>query len=97
MARYDVYRVVGALVVDVQTDLLDGFPTRLVAPLLPVATAPVAHKRLNPTVQIDGAIYTMNPQYLAAVRVKDLGPPIGSLDHRHDDIRAALDMIFLGF
>lgn len=34
---------------------------------------------------------------MAAMPISQLGPAIGSLDHLHDTIRAALDMIFLGF
>ena len=42
MARYDVFagRIEGNYVLDVQSDLLDNFKTRLVIPLLPIAAVP---------------------------------------------------------
>ncbi|TIT45544.1 MAG: plasmid maintenance protein CcdB, partial [Mesorhizobium sp.] len=42
MPRYDVFagRVEGNYLLDVQSDLLDNFRTRVVVPLLPFATVP---------------------------------------------------------
>ncbi|TIL94399.1 MAG: plasmid maintenance protein CcdB, partial [Mesorhizobium sp.] len=42
MARYDVFagRVEGSCLLDVQSDLLDDFKTRVVIPLLPTTMTP---------------------------------------------------------
>jgi hypothetical protein len=34
---------------------------------------------------------------MTAVPVRELGPPIGSLDEHYHTIVAAIDMVFLGF
>ena len=43
MAQFDVYRVEGGLVVDVQTDLIGDFPSRLVIPLRQADEELVSH------------------------------------------------------
>ena len=56
MARFDVFagRIEGSYLLDVQSDLLDNFKTRVVVPLLPVATAPPQMRELHPTFEING-------------------------------------------
>ncbi len=98
MAQFDVYRMEnGELVLDVQTDLLGRFESRLVVPLMAPEEAPVAHPRLNPPLQVDGAGYVMVTQFTTAVRRTTLSKPITNLVGNYDEIRAALDMIFNGF
>jgi toxin CcdB len=98
MAQFDVYRLAGGeLALDVQTDLLSGFQTRVVVPLVPPGDAPVAHPRLNPIFEIGGSRYMLVPQSLIALENRELGKTVASLDDRFDAIRSALDMIFLGF
>lgn len=100
MARYDVYADPEGLglLLDVQTDLLEGFDTRLVAPLLrqPSSVKPI--KRLNPIFEIGvDTTYVMAPQLLVAVPESILREKKANLAHHHDEIIAALDMIFHGF
>lgn len=99
MARYDVYADPEGpgLLLDVQTDLLEGFDTRLVAPLLrqPSSVKPI--KRLNPIFEIGVDTYVMAPQLLVAVPESILSEKKANLAHHHDEIIAALDMIFHGF
>jgi toxin CcdB len=99
MARYDVYASPGGIgfVLDVQTDLLDGLMTRVVVPLLPVASAPTPAKLLNPVVDIGGEAHVMITQFISAVPVRALGKPTGELAARADEITRALDMLFHGF
>lgn len=98
MARFDVYRDArGRLLLDVQTDLLPDLVTRLVVPLLPVEAVPSPMKRLQPIFAFDGRSYVMATQLMAAVPVRSMGRPLGSLDERYDQIKAAIDMVFLGF
>jgi toxin CcdB len=98
MAQFDVYRLAGGeLALDVQTDLLSGIHTRVVIPLLPIDEAVVAHPRLNPIVNVEDKPYVVVPQAMIALEARELHQPVASLDNRYDDIRAALDMIFLGF
>ncbi|WP_457581038.1 CcdB family protein [Ensifer canadensis] len=98
MARYDVYaNPGGGLVLDVQTDMLDELKTRVVVPLLPMEAAPKPAKRLNPVFEVSGVRYTLVTQFLAAIPLSALADPVANLSERHDEIVAALDMVFHGF
>jgi len=87
----------GSLVVDVQSDLLDPFETRVVVPLIAPEHAPRAPRRLNPVLEMPGGPRILATHLLAALPRAELGAPVGSLAAERDAIRAALDMLFLGF
>ncbi len=95
--RYDIVRLDGGLVLDVQNDLLDGLNTRVVAPLLPTSDAPRPALRLNPVLKVGNEDVVMMTQFLAAVSVHALGNAIANLTDEHDGVVAALDMLFQGF
>jgi toxin CcdB len=99
MACFDIHalRAGGGPVVDVQSDLLEPFGTRVVVPLIDLAHAPQAPRRLNPILEVDGRPMILATHLLAAMHTGELGPPLGSLAAHRDAIRAALDMLFLGF
>lgn len=99
MSRYDVYENSdgAGYLLDVQTDLLNALNTKIVVPLLPVADAPKAAKRLNPIFEIKGQKHVMVTQFMAAVPVRVLKIPTTNLSDRFDEITNALDMVFLGF
>ncbi|PVA05559.1 CcdB family protein [Thalassorhabdomicrobium marinisediminis] len=99
MARFDVFpnpEGPGYLL-DVQSDLLDGLNTRVVAPLMPRAHAPEPAKRLNPEFEVEGAAVVMVTQFIAAVPAAILGQPVARLDTASDTITNALDMLTQGF
>jgi toxin CcdB len=97
MARYDVHRQLdGVLLLNVQADTLDGIKTRVVIPMLPVESAPPA-RRLNPVISIGGRRMTILTQSLVALPLADLGPVIANIKNHHDEIVAALDMLFSGY
>jgi toxin CcdB len=99
MARYDLYRneSEGIYLLDVQADLLDHLNTRVVVPLLPPDVAPAPGRRLNPAFVIEGRKYVMVTQFLSALAASELPPASGNLSRHHDQIVAALDMLFEGF
>lgn len=99
MARYDVFaaRSEGNYLLDVQSDLLDNFKTRVVVPLLPVATVPPPMRRLHPIFEINGRKLVMATHLIATVPASELGESRLNLTKHHDDIVAALDMLFQGF
>ena len=99
MARYDFYLNTegGGYLLDVQSDLLEGLSTRVVIPLMPPKIAPVPGRRLNPTFAINGKDHVMVTQFVSAFNVAELREPEGNLSKHHDDIVAALDMLFQGF
>ena len=98
MAQFDVYRMAGGeLVLDVQTDLLGAFDSRLVVPLMAPAEAPIRHRRLNPEVVVEGQTYVMVTQFMIAVDRPELRNRVENLDRYYDQIKAAYDMAFNGF
>lgn len=99
MARYDVFaaRSEGNYLLDVQSDLLDNFKTRVVVPLLPVATVPPPMRKLHPIFEINGRKLVMATHLIATVPASELGESRLNLTKHHDDIVAALDMLFQGF
>lgn len=98
MATFDIYRNDRGYLLDVQSDLLDGLNTVLVVPLMPLDIAPIPIGRLNPVLEVAGERYSMVTQYMAATPMNALGRPVGNLKFTsYDKIKAAIDMIFLGF
>jgi len=99
MARFGIFENEGGFgyLLDVQSDLLGGLNTRVVVPLLPKSSAPVPAQRLNPVFSIEGQEVVMATQYMAAVPEAELRSRVGSLSEEHDEISAALEMLFLGF
>lgn len=98
MAQFDVFRMTdGELVLDVQTQLLGSFDTRVVVPLMLPTDAPIRHPRLNPAVEIDGRTYVMVTQYMIAIDRRELRTRIDNLDRYYDQLKRAYDMLFNGF
>ncbi|TPE51075.1 plasmid maintenance protein CcdB [Amaricoccus solimangrovi] len=98
-ARYDACPAPdgAGFLLDLQSDLLDGFGTRVVAPLLPAACAQAPAKVLNPVFEIEGVPHVLVTQFLAAVPASLPRGPILSLADRADEITRAADMVFHGF
>lgn len=98
MAIFDIYQYGEGYVLNVQSDLVHGLTTVLMVPLLPLEKAPKPMGRLNPIFELGGRRYSMVTQFMAATQLRGLGAPSGNLKLAHyDEIRSALDMIFLGF
>lgn len=98
MSQFDVFRMAdGELVLDVQTELLGSFDTRMVVPLMPQGDAPIRHPRLNPEVVIGDEIYVMVTQYMIAVDRRELRVRIDNVDRHYDEVKRAYDMLFNGF
>ena len=97
MAQFDVYRLgADALVVDIQSDLVDTLANRIVVPLLPVDDAPQPIGRVNFALSINGADYMVETQYIASVPTVALTRPVASVPQYRDEITRALDMLFHG-
>jgi len=99
MAKFDVYRHgegIGYLL-DCQADLLASLNTRLVVPLLPLASAPIPAGRLNPIFDIAGIRHSMVTQFAAAVPVTLLREKVASLASDEIAIGNAIDMLLAGY
>lgn len=99
MARHDVFagNIEGGYLLDVQAGLLDHFMTRVVVPLLPAAMAPSPMRKLHPIFEINGRKLVMATHLIATVPTAELGESRLNLTRHHDEIVAALDMLFQGF
>ena len=99
MARFDVFPNPDGkgFLLDVQADLLDGLNTRVVVPLIPIQSAPMPAKRLNPVFEIEAEPHVMVTQFMAAVPKALLRAPVVSLIDHDVEIANALDMVLVGF
>jgi toxin CcdB len=94
MARFDVYHArAGGMVIDCQADDFDDIGTRFVVPLMAPGDTPPANRRLNPTLQVNGEMLIMLPQFATAVRTTELNPRVCSLAHEHIAIISAIDTL----
>jgi toxin CcdB len=98
MAQFQVYRIAGnRMVLDLQTDLIET-GSRVVAPLVPVASGPKAIGRIEPVFEIEGAAHVLHTAEMAAIpSVLLKAPPVADLSGFDYEIRGALDMVFSGF
>ena len=94
MAQFDVFRLSdGSLVVDCQSDLVDGYKTRLVAPLIEAESGMVTMPRLHPRFTVAGNDVVMVTQFATAIRTDDLRVRIDSLAQERLRIIGALDVL----
>ena len=82
---------------DVQAEILDNLPTRVVVPLVKASLLKKVAPVLNPVFKIASAEFVMVTQQVAGVSAKVLGKRAGSLQGERDAIIAALDMLFVGY
>lgn len=99
MDRFSVYPNPSGqgYLINVQADFMSHFNTRVVIPLLPLDEAPKPANTLNPLFEIDGKRYSMVTQYMGAVPIKLLKNAVFSVDDRHDEVVAAIDLLLQGF
>ena len=104
MAHFDVFHNPDATtasvipyVVDVQSELLAGLPTRVVIPLAYAEAIETPILRLNPTVGVGDTALVALTQDMASVSNRLLRNPVANLSPQHDEILAALDFLFTGF
>ncbi len=97
MAQFDVFRLrSGILVVDLQTDLIGIDASRIVAPLREIGSY-TAFPGLTPKVTLDGKLWIVRIQELAAVSGAELHEYVGSLQEERDNLKRALDILIDGF
>jgi toxin CcdB len=104
MPQFDVYRnpVVqqrGTIpfMLDIQSDLLDGLPTRLTLPLaLPRLVPSAIPLNLCPALDFDGQHVHVLSHLAVAFRVRDLGRSVGSLASQANVVVASLDAVISG-
>jgi toxin CcdB len=100
MAQYDVHPNPSGpgYLLDCQSDILAGFSTRLVVPLLPPEFAPnPPGRRLNPHLRVGDEDLILMTHFAAAVPSSDLGKAVACLAEEHLVIMNAFDMLLTGY
>lgn len=105
MAQWDVYPNPSArsrddipYLVDLQSNLLDALPSRLVAPLALTRLAPEGVPRaLCPVFNIDGVSVVLLPHEAGPIEARLLKRRVDSLLPHAHDVVAALDALVSGF
>jgi toxin CcdB len=99
MARFEVFRTPGGrgYLLDVQADLLEDLPSRVVVPLMPASGALPPIRDLNPMLRVADQDVAMMTHYLTAVPKRDLGKAVAELSGQRDTITRALDLLLTGF
>ncbi len=99
MAKFDVFKHSDGqrYLLEVQSDLLDHFDTRVIVPLLQLERAPIPSKRLNPIFIVEGKELSMVTQFITSVPKTMLKTPVANLKDEFSQITQALDMVFQGF
>lgn len=96
MAQFDVYRLrSGHLVVDLQTDLIGIEVSRIVAPLREKGRY-TSFPGLTPEIALEGDVWIVRTQELAAVLSSELGEPIASVHEHRDSLKRAIDILIDG-
>lgn len=103
MAQFDVYKNIGKyskivpFVVDVQSDILANFETRVVIPLQSAEFIKNENmdiiSRLNPIMMVCDSEVILATQQMAAVHVRELGKKVDSLESMRQEIISALDVL----
>ncbi len=83
---------------DIQSNLLDDLPTRVVIPLVyPEAIETLPILRLNPKVSVAETALVALTQDMAALPRRLLKSPVANLSSQREEILAAIDFLFTGF
>lgn len=96
MARFDVYKGAKGLLLDIQSDLLDEFGSRVVVPLMPIPDVQTV-SRLHPVFLIEDQRYIMSTHLIFAIPLERLGKKICSLAQEDLTITSAVDKLFSGY
>jgi toxin CcdB len=98
MAQFDVHRNSGEhkdtipFVVVVQSAQFDDYRRRVVVPLVrSTAIGKISHAGFNPTFKIRGTSVVLHPLEIVSIPANQLGPSVGSLRDKGQEIIAALD------
>lgn len=100
--QFDVYptpgraREVFPFLVDVQSDLADGFSTRFVVPLMRGGPEVMALQRANPLIEFDGRSHLFVANQLANISASRLGKPVGNIARWREEMIAAIDFMVTG-
>lgn len=79
-----------------QSDLISGLASTVVAPLVPKGNM-IGAGRLNPILVVDGREFWLAAHELFAVDRRMLRQTVASVSEQRDAIMSAIDFVFIGF
>jgi len=104
MAQFDVYENSNPktshlfpYLLDVQADMLENIPTRVVVPLLVKTAVNKPIPVLNPVLEVQGAEVIVSTTQLVGINARLLGNKVCSMKDKRDVIITALDLLFTGY
>lgn len=104
MAQFDVYENCNPetshlfpFLLDVQAEILENIPTRVVIPLLVKSAISKPIPILNPVLEVQDVEVIASTLQLVGVNANILGNKVCSVKEKRDDIIAALDLLFTGY
>jgi hypothetical protein len=83
------------LAVVLQSDVLAGLSTRVVAPLIAIGKR-YGINRSTPVVELNRARYTVATHLVATVLRRNLSDPVGNLRKQEHVLKNAIDAVFFG-
>lgn len=85
------------LLLDIQSDLLEGLATRVVVPLAPASAVRArSMQTLTPILKFEGKEFLMVTPQVAGIPARELGSIAGDLASHRDKIIAAVDFLLSG-
>lgn len=98
MGKFDVYKnpINSGYLIDLQSEMLSGLTTTIVAPLLPVLKVKSEFSVLNPKFEIHNHSYMLLPEYIFSIESRKLSNRETNLSDKSYEITRALDMLFYG-
>ena len=104
MSQFDVYVNINSaskkqypLLLDVQHVVLSVLKTRIVIPLCQIETVEgIVMDILMPTIRFNEQKYVLMTPQIAAITVRMLEKPVGTLEHSRAEVLAALDFAITG-
>ena len=99
MSRFQLYAGEGAAgyVIDLQSDFLNRYNTRIVAPVISEADYDGTAAGLNPVIDVGGQPHVVMTHLLAAVPAGALRKTVADYSSEGDRFTRALDLLFQGY
>ena len=99
MSRFHLYAGDGHgdYLLDLQTDFLSHYNSRIVAPVVPATAFDGATTGLNPVIEVEGVRHVVLTHFLSAVSAQALKKSIGDYAAQSDEFTRALDLLFQGY
>lgn len=99
MSRFHLYSAAdgAGYLLDLQTDYLQSYTTRVVAPVVPLSSFEKPAQGLNPLITLDGETLVVLTHFMSAVPASALKTRVADVSAQADEFTRALDLLFQGY